>query len=204
MEKKKKMNKIIDIGKSVIKTLRIVCPDAIIAGGWVREQIFKNNDPKDIDIWTSHTIPKEQILELFPTLENLQIFTTRIDARLNCVLKFVLDGVDIDIMVINHEYIPEGGNITDTFDFNICRCWTEDGETLEAHDSFWVDYKEKLITYNKTVYNDANVKRILTNHLPRLQEKFPDFEVRGTSDISKTLLGMSDNEVSALPDNSSR
>ena len=199
------MHNIIETGKTVIQKLgNTYCPDAIIAGGWVREQIFNFPDKiKDIDIWTTHRISKDNLLELFPELENFQMFTTRIDPRLFCVFKFSLKGIDIDIMFIDPEYIPPDGNITDTFDFNICRCWSLDGEILLGHPTFWSDFNNKTIAYNKTPYNDKNARRIIKNHLPRLIEKFPDYQVVCDSELYELADQYENDPVEGTEDNPS-
>lgn len=151
---------------------------AIIAGGFARD-ILLGEEVKDLDIWVKTPIKKAQFKPIRKYIDRLIFINKLNDTRLIQLTKFKYKNVDVDIIVVAPEYIPEGENATCTFDFGICQAWTEDGVVFKGTDLFNNDIKNNCITYNRTDYNDARLERIVNNHLPRLLAKNPLRSVEG-------------------------
>lgn len=172
-------NLAIDIGNKVIRDIReYCCEDAIIAGGWARDQLF-DNVIKDVDIWLTEVIHKQDLLDLFPNLTGYQYFDHDIDTRLVCVSKFNIEGVSVDLITIKPEFHTPDNNAVCTFDFGICQAWSIGDGLIHGTPMFWNDYYNSRITYNNTEYNNNNLKRIIEVHLPRLKVKFNRSFVKG-------------------------
>lgn len=157
---------------------------AIIAGGFARDMLL-GEDVKDLDIWIKTPIKKAQLKPISKHVDRLFSINRLNDFRLIQLTKFRYKNVDVDVIVVDPKYIPEGKNATHTFDFGICQAWTEDGVVFKGTDLFNNDVENGCITYHQTDYNDARIDRIVNNHLPRLVAKYPIFRVEGLPTVTE-------------------
>lgn len=177
--------KIVSVGIHLLDKFQLkVDPGAVIAGGWVRDQFF-NNEPKDIDIWTTVDFKRNGVVKVFKGATKVRRFyrKTLTDKRLIHVTKFLYRGIEVDIICFDVAAIPDkvSFNPVDSFDFGICQCWySGKGSTgYQGTPLFWEDLRNHTLTYVSTPINDGRLHQIVSKRIPRLLAKFPEFSIRG-------------------------
>jgi hypothetical protein len=171
-------DEVVDIGEATIRKLRQYDDTAVIAGGWARDQLL-DRDIRDIDIWMTKRISKAKLLELFPNGTKFRMFSKGLADRLVCVSKLTIKGAEVDFIVVNKDYIPEGGEIVHTFDFGLCQSWSVGDGLIHGTPQFWEDMGNCTISFNPTKYNLIDLERIMRRHYGKMKKKFPDYTFKG-------------------------
>jgi hypothetical protein len=173
-----------------MKILRVIAdtvdPRAVIAGGFARD-LYLGREPKDMDVWlhTSRDVYAvcsaiERALDDagIPHSEGKVSCTCMYDKlhngsldrmlRTTGLIKFVIDGYDVDVLVY-HEPLEESlGNLLLSFDVGLCRAAINANGDTTFHVSFFEDVRNKTLTVDRP-----------TKHAVRLAAKFPDYKMVG-------------------------
>ena len=179
---------------------------AIIAGGAVRDAYFKIRI-RDIDIFYYHPKhSSEKVMPLKSPEHCAQVFDldTTHSSRHNALhpssdyvrLIYSADmfpsrkssydaGTEVQAVIEMwknmqlYQFIgvtvPPTQYVKEFFDTDICRCWC-DGTRMRYSGPFLKDAKNKTITVNGNI-SRGNYKRVMKEHVPRLQRKFRNFTV---------------------------
>lgn len=163
-----------------------VDPNAVIAGGFARD-MFLGRAPKDMDIWL-HT--EENAYEVCALIQDRltaagiphgegkvsctcmydKLITGNLDRMLRTtgLIKFVIDGYDVDVLIF-HEPLEAGlENLLLSFDVGICRAAINANGDATYHGTFFKDVNNKTLTVDRP-----------TKHAVRLTEKFPNYAMIG-------------------------
>lgn len=121
----------------------------------------------------------------------LEMETTKKD-RLSAVIKIPESKTNYPVDIMLTEFVkPE---FIEAFDFDLCKVsfsfvnpfynksfpknYSHLISRFVADPNFWADYKNKKLTINVDEMADWQINRSISNHLPRLKEKYSDYEVQ--------------------------
>lgn len=102
------------------------------------------------------------------------------------ILEGSKDNVPFNIMLLSCS--PES-YVLDYFDINLCRIYY-DGDNIHASKEFLEDVANKTITLDGKHLTIDRIERSIENHIPRIQKKYPDYEVKYSDKVQSTLDAM--------------
>ena len=168
------------VAKRVLNKLQIIDMCAMLAGGACRDW-YLGNHASDLDFYMHYSTkyPQWALCETFSKLldtemtivgkrgESYDPDTTVVytqDPNIDYVLGGVVDGVDIQIIIINTPYFNVG-----SFCFDICQAYSLNIDEIKTTPEFDKAVKHKAIQITGEFYSqkDAYIKKI--------KSKFPDY-----------------------------
>jgi hypothetical protein len=169
-------------------------PHAFIAGGYARDKHF-GIQPKDIDIVLHVPDEMERVLNAERMITSLGSsglsFSEAIFLKFyngdesidwaDEVVKLKVDGHAVDLLFLKYP-VSDPNKVFESFDFGICRIGIRDGKELSS-EWFEKDERDQTLTLLDTARDAENLDRILLDHLPRLQAKFPAYTPVGLEKI---------------------
>jgi hypothetical protein len=178
--------------KTVLAKTQTLFPNAIIAGGALRDTVV-DVKVKDIDIFICSSL-KAQIKDfedLFgisksgtlggdgvshhptDTMSDYALGYSQLDGipRVREVIDMVLNGTQYQFIFVN---IPPVKFVYDSFDFGICKIYF-DGIKLNITDEFWYDFENKQLTWSGK-FLPAQIHHTLFIHRVNLADKFPNWK----------------------------
>ena len=161
----------------IFDKVRILYPDAVIAGGCMRDFLLKKKI-KDIDIYTrcfSNEFCYTRLADLGFVLLSQEGCNKSYSNRDTMVKKYKYKDIPVDIIHISsHAYMTTAEYIVEGFDYGICKVFF-DGEKVHKLPEFIEDEKNKTIT----LLSDSKAEQTrVIEHYKRIKAKYPDYEGR--------------------------
>lgn len=150
--------------------LKLNAPSLIMAGGYLRD-LHYGMPHKDIDLW----VPSQELMMLrdFFKLEEVEDDPSEAsDSQGMKLVTNVKQMLGFEVISVQGWERQDGrflDYVLDSFDFGICKI-AFDGSMFTAHKDFWIDVKEKTLTYMKP--NERYERK--TQRISRMVGKFPD------------------------------
>lgn len=181
----------------VFNSLSELCPfEFVIAGGAVRD-LLHEKPIKDIDVWINlkhNCMPTELLDKLKPKFENFQV-KGDLNRYENTTYGCEHKGHKVDLIFDNwHNPIYDNlnsyvGEVLRRFDIGLCRAAIVQDRifntpTVVKTREFTFDSLDKTLTILKAG-NWTELERTITDHLPRIREKYPDYTVQLGQSIYK-------------------
>ena len=169
-----------DLWKSILSR----CPSgSVVAGGAVRDYLL-GVEPKDIDVFCTQDAASAEINEIddvsddgrpskvwgpHPEAEEYEGMETDV----SCVVQRTIDGVKVDLVIIDH---PKEGfveHLIDSFDFGLAQAWF-DGADIHERPAATTDRVNRTVTC------------LMDNRPARAWSRFDRFNARNGGDWTPT------------------
>jgi hypothetical protein len=179
----------------VLNAVRPVAPEAIIAGGAVRDYLL-NREPKDIDVWVNapnYIDAQTAALKLYPTITNSETeeYTKEnSDIVIATELKNA-EGEALNLIGVSKK-ITKTEDVLDLFDFGLCRV-AYDGSIIRT--TQFMDDADKLRFTLLSADNPFQFARSMRRYIRLTREKYPMFSLLIPEHFSKFI-----NPTANVPD----
>lgn len=156
--------------------------DAVIAGGFVRDTIL-HRDPKDVDIWYHSGVPAEDLIDTIlcrradAFLVQYEPSYDGVEKRVESVIKITDGGKNYDLIAVDAPIGYRASDLLNRFDIGLCMVAYNNREILfspKFHDDRW----GRVLTVYTDNLSDHDLRATLTNHLKRMRQKFPGYDVQ--------------------------
>jgi hypothetical protein len=185
-----KFRTIADHGIPVLKTIKEAFPEAIIAGGALRDAYHKKQI-KDYDIFISAEDAEEDIYDESLWIDLLDLKTEGIlcdeitnvsdNEEGSCTGRNFIDVVweinknYIDYNIIAIDMDPEV-YVNEHFDIGLCKAYT-DGKKIRLTEDFLYDSRHHLLSIVAKNMPQPEFVRMMDNHVQRIKLKYPGWKL---------------------------
>lgn len=153
-----------DLVKRQLGVIRLVYPDAVVAGGAIRD-LELGVEPRDIDVFIPG-VPLGGLQNIYPPFV-LKTGERQYDHRHFQVYETIISS-GVKLQLIFHRFV-QPPVLCETFDPYFCQIFF-DGEEVHSSQACEDDLNNKTITYVRGRSSEDRIKRFA--------ERFPDFTLR--------------------------